>query len=81
MAFDLWKTFHKGFSLYVCEIRERLPYYALYAWGMPVLIVLIGIILDAKNAPMKPCYADFFVDVMMFVFEQKMIHRYKVMDL
>jgi hypothetical protein len=60
MAFDLWKTFHKGFSLYVCEIRERLPYYALYAWGMPVLIVLIGIILDAKNARMKPCYGRFF---------------------
>ncbi|CAF1328665.1 unnamed protein product, partial [Adineta steineri] len=60
MAFDLWKTFHKGFSLYVCEIRERLPYYALYAWGMPVLIVLIGIILDARNATLKPCYGRFF---------------------
>ncbi|UJR30770.1 hypothetical protein I4U23_018290 [Adineta vaga] len=60
MAFDLWKTFHKGFSLYVCEIRERLPYYSLYAWGMPVLIVLIGIILDAKNASLKPCYGRYF---------------------
>jgi hypothetical protein len=27
---------------------------------MPVLIVLIGIILDAKNARMKPCYGRFF---------------------
>ena len=60
MAFDLWKTFHKGFSLYVSEIHERLPYYALYAWGMPVIIVLIGILLDVKNAPLKPCYGRFF---------------------
>ncbi|UJR15822.1 hypothetical protein I4U23_002751 [Adineta vaga] len=60
MAFDLWKTFHKGFSLYVYEIHERLPFYALYAWGMPVIIVTIGIILDAKNAPLKPCYGRFF---------------------
>ncbi|CAF1145043.1 unnamed protein product [Rotaria sordida] len=60
MAFDLWKTFHKGFSLYIYEIRERLPFYALYAWGMPVIIVLIGIILDAKNARLKPCYGRFF---------------------
>ncbi|CAF3374975.1 unnamed protein product [Rotaria socialis] len=60
MAFDLWKTFHKGFSLYVYEIRERLPFYALYAWGMPMIIVLIGIILDAKNARLKPCYGRFF---------------------
>ncbi|CAF0847723.1 unnamed protein product [Rotaria sp. Silwood1] len=60
MAYDLWKTFHKGFSLYVYEIRERLPSYALYAWGMPVIIVLIGIILDAKNARLKPCYGRFF---------------------
>jgi len=60
MAFDLWKTFHKGFSLYVYEIHERLPFYALYAWGMPVLIVLTGIILDAKNARLKPCYGRFF---------------------
>ncbi|CAF1030215.1 unnamed protein product [Rotaria sp. Silwood1] len=60
MAFDLWKTFHKGFSIYICEIRERLPYYALYAWGMPVIIILIGIILDAKNAQLKPCYGRYF---------------------
>jgi hypothetical protein len=60
MAFDLWKTFHKGFSLYVYEIRERLPFYALYAWGMPLIIVLIGIILDAKNTALKPCYGRFF---------------------
>jgi hypothetical protein len=60
MAFDLWRTFHKGFLLYICEIRERLPYYALYAWGMPILIVLIGIVLDANNAQMKPCYGRFF---------------------
>ena len=60
MAFDLWKTFHKGFSLYIYDIRERLPLYALYAWGMPVIIVLIGIILDAGNARLKPCYGRFF---------------------
>ena len=60
MAFDLWKTFHKGFSLYVSEISERLLYYALYAWGMPVIIVVIGIILDATNAHVKPCYGRFF---------------------
>lgn len=60
MAFDLWKTFHKGFSLYVYDIRERLPFYALYAWGSPMIIVLIGIILDAKNASLKPCYGRFF---------------------
>ena len=60
MAFDLWRTFHKGFSLYIYDIRERLPFYMTYAWGMPVLIVLIGIILDAGNARMKPCYGRFF---------------------
>ncbi|CAF1413452.1 unnamed protein product [Adineta steineri] len=60
MAFDLWKTFHKGFSLYIRDIHERLPFYALYAWGMPGIIVLIGIILDAKNASLKPCYGRFF---------------------
>ncbi|CAF4331119.1 unnamed protein product [Rotaria sp. Silwood2] len=60
MAFDLWKTFHRGFSIYIYEIRERLPYYALYAWGMPVIIVLIGILLDIKNAQLKPCYGRFF---------------------
>ena len=60
MAFDLWKTFHKGFSLYLYDIRERLPYYALYAWGSPVLFVLVGIILDAGNASIKPCYGRFF---------------------
>ncbi|CAF1438980.1 unnamed protein product, partial [Didymodactylos carnosus] len=26
MAFDLWQTFHKGFSLYISETRERLPF-------------------------------------------------------
>lgn len=60
MAFDLWKTFHKGFSLYLYDIRERLPFYAAYAWGMPILFVLLGIILDAANAPMKPCYGRYF---------------------
>lgn len=60
MAFDLWKTFHKGFSLYIYDIRERLPFYALYAWGSPVIIVLIGVILDAGNAQLKPCYGRFF---------------------
>lgn len=60
MAFDLWRTFHKGFSLYVYDIRERLPWYMVYAWGMPVIIVLIGIILDAGNARLKPCYGRFF---------------------
>ncbi len=60
MAFDLWKTFHKGFSLYVYDIHERLPFYALYAWGMPVIIVLIGIILDVKDATLKPCYGRYF---------------------
>ncbi|CAF1066966.1 unnamed protein product [Adineta ricciae] len=60
MAYDLWKTFHKGFSLYVYEIHERLPFYALYAWGMPVIIVVIGIVLDAANAKLKPCYGRFF---------------------
>ncbi|CAF0997110.1 unnamed protein product [Rotaria magnacalcarata] len=60
MAFDLWKTFHTGFSIYICEVRERLPYYALYAWGIPVIIVLIGILLDVKNAHLKPCYGKYF---------------------
>ena len=60
MAFDLWRTFHKGFSLYLYDIRERLPWYIVYAWGMPVIIVLIGIILDAGNARLKPCYGRFF---------------------
>ncbi|CAF1037119.1 unnamed protein product [Didymodactylos carnosus] len=60
MAFDLWQTFHKGFSLYISETRERLPFYALYAWGSPIIIVLIGIILDANNARLKPCYGRFF---------------------
>jgi hypothetical protein len=60
MAYDLWKTFHKGFSLYVYDIRERLPFYSLYAWGMPIIIVLIGIILDAKDAALKPCYGRYF---------------------
>ena len=60
MAYDLWKTFHKGFSLYVYEIHERLPFYALYAWGVPVIIVVIGIVLDAANAKLKPCYGRFF---------------------
>ncbi|CAF1259487.1 unnamed protein product [Rotaria sordida] len=60
MAFDLWKTFHNGYSIYIYEIRERLPYYALYAWGMPVIIVLIGILLDIKNTRLKPCYGRFF---------------------
>jgi hypothetical protein len=60
MAYDLWRTFHKGFSLYVYDIHERLPFYSLYAWGTPVIIVLIGIILDAKNATLKPCYGRYF---------------------
>lgn len=60
MAYDLWRTFHKGFSLYVYDIHERLPFYSLYAWGMPVIIVLIGIILDVKDATLKPCYGRFF---------------------
>lgn len=60
MAYDLWKTFHKGFSLYVYDIHERLPFYALYAWGMPVIIVAIGIILDANDATLKPCYGRYF---------------------
>ncbi|CAF3488371.1 unnamed protein product [Rotaria sp. Silwood1] len=60
---DWAEMFHNtlhGFSIYICEIRERLPYYALYAWGMPVIIILIGIILDAKNAQLKPCYGRYF---------------------
>jgi hypothetical protein len=60
MAYDLWKTFHKGFSLYIYDIRERLPFYTLYGWGMPMIIVLIGIILDVGNAKLKPCYGRFF---------------------
>jgi len=60
MAYDLWNTFHKGFSLYLHDINERLPFYALYAWGMPTIIVLIGIILDVSDASMKPCYGKYF---------------------
>lgn len=60
MAFDLWKTFQGGVALYIYEVRERLFYYALYGWSMPAIIVLIGVLLDVKNAQYKPCYGRYF---------------------
>lgn len=46
-------------------VKDRLPFYALYAWTAPLLIVLTALTVDLVNkqafnlTPFRPCYAGY----------------------
>lgn len=68
IAFDLYRNFREKSShvlLQAITVKARLPKYALFGWLTPLLIVLIGLIIDLvikepkKNTPFRPCYAGY----------------------
>lgn len=66
IAFDLYRNFRKNIPIYTLSVRHRLLRYALFAWGLPLILVTICLIIDAtykspfKHTAIKPCYGGFF---------------------
>ncbi|CAF0814028.1 unnamed protein product [Brachionus calyciflorus] len=66
IAFDLYRNFCNKSSLVLIQsirLKDRLPKYSLYAWIIPFLIVLTGLIFDlsVSNSKLvfKPCYSGY----------------------
>lgn len=65
IAFDLYRNFCDKSSLiliHTIRLKERLPKYSLYAWILPLIIVLSGLIVDLSfksSTPYRPCYSGF----------------------
>ena len=68
IAFDLYRNFRAKSShvlIMMIRIRERLPKYALFGWGAPLVIIIICIVIDVSMAApnvqsmFRPCYASY----------------------
>lgn len=65
IAFDLYRNFCDKSSLiliHTIRLKERLPKYSLYAWIIPLFVVLSGLIVDlsvGSATAYRPCYAGY----------------------
>ncbi|XP_052243322.1 uncharacterized protein LOC127853133 [Dreissena polymorpha] len=56
IAFDLWKTFSKSFvtSGSVDKAGKRFRLYSIYAWGIPMILIGIALIIDQSDFDINP---------------------------
>ncbi|KAH3725203.1 probable G-protein coupled receptor Mth-like 3 [Dreissena polymorpha] len=56
IAFDLWKTFSKSFvtSGSVDKAGKRFRLYSIYAWGIPMILLGIALIIDQADLDINP---------------------------
>ncbi|RNA25555.1 EGF-like module-containing mucin-like hormone receptor-like, partial [Brachionus plicatilis] len=65
IAFDLYRNFCNKSSLILIQtirLKERLPKYSLYAWIIPLVIIISGLIVDLSvnsSSAYRPCYAGY----------------------
>ena len=67
IAFDLYRNFRQQNVIILLKLnrKERLPFYCLYGWALPFLIILVCVTIDLSvkdsidNAPYRPCYAGY----------------------